>query len=215
MLLLTLLGVAVIFVVGANAWVVGSSRAYVFDDIQALPNNDVGLVLGTSPYTRQGNHNLLFKYRIQAAATLYKAGKVRHLLLSGANPDKTYNEPRKMYQALRKAGVPDSAMTMDFAGLRTLDSMVRAGQVFGLTRFTIISQRFHDYRAVFIARHEGLDAVAYNSPREDARQNLRTEAREFGARAKAVVDLFVIFKQPRFLGQRRDIKIDESEKPPQ
>lgn len=215
MWLLTFLGLAVIFVLGANAWVVGSSRAYVFDNLDRLPENDVGLVLGTSPYTRLGNKNLLFKHRIQAAAALYKAGKVRHLLLSGANPDKTYNEPRKMYQALRKAGVPDAAMTLDFAGFRTLDSMVRARKVFGLRSVTIISQRFHDYRAVFIARHEGLDAIAYNSPREDARQNLRTEAREFAARAKAVLDLFVIFKRPRHLGEQRSIKIEDNGEPPQ
>lgn len=198
----------------ANAWVVYSSRAYVFEDINALPTNKVGLLLGTSPYTRQGNRNLLFDHRIKAAAELYHAGKVKHLLLSGANPDETYNEPRKMYQALRKAGVPDAAMTMDFAGFRTLDSMVRAKKIFGLDRFTIISQRFHDYRAVFIARHEGLDAVAFNRPQEDASQNLRTEMREFAARAVAVADLFVIFTRPRHLGEREEIEIQPPEDDP-
>ena len=204
------MALAVIFLVGANVWVVQSSQAFVFEDIDSLPENDIGLVLGTSPFTRQGNKNLLFRHRIQAAAALYEAGKVKHLLLSGANPDETYNEPRKMYQALRKVGVPDSAMTMDFAGFRTLDSMVRAKKVFNLSQVTIISQRFHDYRAVFIARHEGLDAVAYNRPQEDARQSLRTEAREFIARAKAVADLFIIFTRPRHLGKPLEIKISDS-----
>lgn len=195
----------------ANVWVVASSQTYVYEDLEKLPDNDIGLVLGTSPYTREGHKNLLFKQRIQAAASLYHAGKVRHLLLSGANPDETYNEPRKMYQALRKAGVPDAAMTMDFAGFRTLDSMVRAQKVFGLHDFTIISQRFHDYRAVFIARHEGLDAVAYNRPQEDARQNLRTEVREFFARVKAVIDLFIIFTPPRHLGAPTQIELVDTE----
>lgn len=208
---LTLASLAALGALAANVWVVTSSRAYVFEDLEQLPDNDIGLVLGTSPYTREGHKNLLFKHRIQAAANLYHAGKVRHLLLSGANPDESYNEPRKMYQALRKAGVPDAAMTMDFAGFRTLDSMVRAQKVFGLHNFTIISQRFHDYRAVFIARHEGLDAVAYNRPQEDARQNLRTETREFFARAKAVIDLFVIFTPPRHLGTPTQIKLVEPE----
>lgn len=205
--LLLLSGLAVAALVAANAWVIGSTRVFVFEDLERIPTNDVGLVLGTSPYTRHGSRNLLFRHRIQAAASLYRAGKVRHLLLSGANPDETYNEPRKMYQALRAAGVPDAAMTMDFAGFRTLDSMIRAREIFGLDRLTIISQRFHDYRAVFIARHEGLDAVAYHSPQEDASQSLRVEAREFLARARAVLDLFVIFTQPRFLGEARRIEL--------
>lgn len=211
-LLLILFCLTVVLLVGANIWVVNSSRAYVYEDMDRLPGNDIGLVLGTSPFTRQGNSNLLFRHRIKAAAELYHAGKVRHLLLSGANPDESYNEPRKMYQALRKAGVPDEAMTMDFAGFRTFDSMVRARRVFGLDRLTIISQRFHDYRAVFIGRRVGLDVVAYNRPQEDPSQNLRTEAREFFARVIAVADLFIIFTRPRYLGEEVEIKLEPPDK---
>lgn len=207
---LTVTGGLLLALLGANAWVVGATQARVYDDIGRLPGNDVGLVLGTSPYTRRGNRNLLFRHRVRAAAELYAAGKVRHLLLSGANPDETYNEPRKLYQALVDLGVPPAAMTFDFAGFRTLDSVVRAREVFGLDRVTIISQRYHDYRAVFIARNRGLDAVAYSRPEEDARQPLRTEAREYLARGKAVLDLFVLFKRPKYLGERRTINFDNT-----
>lgn len=207
---LAVLGGLLLALLAANAWVVGTSRGYVYDDIERLPDNEVGLVLGTSPYTRQGNRNLLFRHRIHAAAELYAAGKVQHLLLSGANPDETYNEPRKMYQALVQLGVPPEAMTFDFAGFRTLDSVVRAREVFSLDRVTIISQRFHDYRAVFIARNRGLDAVAYTRPEEDARQPLRTETREYLARGMAVLDLFVLFKRPKYLGERRTILFRDS-----
>ncbi|MES1942773.1 sanA protein [Salinisphaera sp. PC39] len=209
----TAAGVLLLLLLAANAWVIGAAREHVYDDIQRLPVNEVGLVLGTSPYTRRGNRNLLFRHRMRAAAELYDAGKVRHLLLSGANPDETYNEPRKMYQALVALGVPPEAMTFDFAGFRTLDSVVRAREIFGLERVTVISQRFHNYRAVFIARRRGLEAVAYTRPEEDPRQPLRTEAREYLARGKAVLDLFVLFKRPKYLGERRSIDSDAAPPP--
>jgi len=206
---LTGIGSVLIAVLAANAWVVTATRDLIVDDIDRLGVHDIAVVLGTSPYTRYGNRNLLFTHRMMAAAELYAAGRVRHILVSGANPDRTYNEPRKMYQALRRLGVPDSAITLDFAGFRTLDSIVRAQRIFELRRFVVISQRYHDYRALFIARHYGLDAVAYIRPQEDRRQPLRAEAREYLARFKAVIDLFVLAKKPRFLGPERPIEMPE------
>jgi len=200
--LLTLVGLVVFGLILANAWVIGAARPYVYDDIQRLPPNEVGLVLGTSPYTRYGSKNLLFRHRIEAAAELYRAGKVETLLLSGANPDETYNEPRKMREALKKAGVPGDVMTLDPSGFRTLDSVVRAQRLFDHERFTIISQRFHNYRAVFLARQHGSEAVAFARPEEDRRQPLRTEVREFFARAKAVLDVYVLGQTPRVLRER-------------
>ena len=208
---LSAIGAALLLVLAANAWVVSATRAFIVEDMGRLSVHDVGVVLGTSPFTRHGNRNLLFTHRMMAAAELYAAGRVRHLLLSGANPDRTYNEPRKMYQALRRLGVPDSALTFDFAGFRTLDSIVRAQQVFGLDRFVIVSQRYHVYRALFIARYNGVEAMAYIRPQEDRRQPLRAEAREYLARFKAVVDLFLLAKGPRFLGPQRHIDINEAE----
>lgn len=195
----------------ANAWVITSTRDAIYDNPRQIGVHDVGVVLGTSPYTHTGNPNALFSNRIKAAAQLYHDGKVRHLLVSGANPDSSYNEPQKMYQALRRHDVPDSAITLDYAGFRTLDSVVRANQVFELRSFVIISQRFHDYRALFLARHNGLDAVAYIWPGEDRRQPLRTEAREYLARVKAVLDLFVFHTTPRFLGPKRPIDLQPAQ----
>lgn len=205
---LTAAGCVLLVVMAANAWVVSVTRDFIVDDMTRLGVYDVGVVLGTSPYTRYGNQNLLFTHRMMTAAELYRAGRVRHLLISGANPDRTYNEPRKMYQALRRLGVPDTALTMDFAGFRTLDSIVRAQRIFGLDRFVVISQRYHDYRALFIARYNGVDALAYIRPQEDRRQPLRAEAREYLARFKAVVDLFLLSTRPRFLGPQRPIRIE-------
>lgn len=198
---LGLVGLAVALLLLGNQWVVHSTEPHVYADIDRLPANDVGLLLGTSPYSRKGNESVLFQHRIEAAAALYKAGKIRHVLASGANPDHTYNEPRKMYYALVEAGVPPEAITLDFAGFRTLDSVIRASAVFKLDRYTIISQRFHLYRAVFIARADGIPAIAYAPPEVSDKQRRRILAREMLARVNAILDIFLLRTPPRFLGE--------------
>ena len=197
------------FVLACNVWVIQSTRSAIYDSPTAIPARDVGLVLGTSPWSREGRANAHFRGRVESAALLYKRGALRHVLLSGANPSDRYNEPRAMYQALADLGVDKADMTLDFAGFRTLDSVVRAQQVFGLDGLTLVTQRFHAYRAVFIARHLGLDAVAYAAPTIPRRRSRRTEIREILARGKAVLDLFFLDKQPRFLGEREDIELRE------
>lgn len=201
--------VVVLFVLLSNRWVINSTDAYVFRNWALLPDNEVGLVLGTSKYLESGKPSPEFRGRIAAAAELYRNGKVRHLIVSGANPDSTYNEPRKMYQELVQLGVPEKDITMDFAGFRTFDSIVRAEAVFGLDRFTIITQKYHSYRAVFIGRKLGLKVVAYIAPAtSDGDQGLRHPPREVFARAIAVLDLFLLRTTPRFLGDRQPIRID-------
>ena len=149
-------GLALVAVVaGSNYWVVHSTDSAVFSDIKALPTNNVGLVLGTGQLLRSGRANPHFRARVEAAAELYHAGKVKHLLLSGDNHVKTYDEPNDMKQALLALDVPESAMTLDYAGFRTLDSVVRARKVFGQSKFTIITDDFHANRAVFLAQHFG------------------------------------------------------------
>lgn len=204
---LGLAGLAVAFIYLGNVWVVHSTDPYVYADISALPENDVGLLLGTSPYSRKGNESALFQHRINATADLYKAGKIKHVLASGANPDDSYNEPRKMYYALVEAGVPPEAITLDFAGFRTLDSVIRASAVFKLERYTVISQRFHVYRAVFIARQDGIPAVAYAPPETRERQKSRVLLREYLARANAILDLFLLRTSPKFLGEPVQINL--------
>jgi SanA protein len=207
-----------LFIVGlvvllTNRWVLNSTDSYIYRDWALLPDNDTGLVLGTSPYAHSGESNSEFQGRIQAAAELYKYGKVKHLIVSGANPDSTYNEPRAMYKELVKAGVPENVITMDFAGFRTYDSIVRANAIFGLSRFTVITQDYHAFRAVFIAKKRGLSVVAYVArARADGGYGLRHPPREVFARVKAVFDLF-FDTQPKFLGEPEPIKVTpEAEK---
>lgn len=197
-----------VVVVLANRWVINSSDSYLYSNAAQLPQNDVGIVLGTSSYTRDGDSNPQFHARVAAAAELYRLGKVKHLIVSGANPDSTYNEPRRMWQELTKAGIPAKDITMDFAGFRTLDSLARASQVFGLTRCTIITQRYHAYRAVFLGKKLGIRPVAFIAPIAPGKdQGPRNPPREIFARLKAVLDLFVLQTQPKFLGQPEPIAI--------
>jgi len=189
----------------ANRWVINSTDAYVYRNWALLPENDVGLVLGTSPYTGSGKPNPHFYGRIEAAVQLYQIGKIRHIIVSGANPDDTYNEPRQMRRELVKAGIPDNVITMDFAGLRTLDSVARARDVFGLDRVTVITQEYHAYRAVFIGKKINMRIAAYAAPGPGPR--FQPYLREVFARVKAVLDLFVLRTRPKFLGEPQKIEL--------
>ena len=188
-------------VVLGNVWVINNTEAYLYTNFAALPENEVGLVLGTSPYTQDGGPNPHFTGRIAAAVELYQLGRVKHLIVSGANPDASYNEPRRMWQALTAAGVPEQAITMDFAGLRTFDSVARAQRVFGLHRFTLITQDYHAYRALFIAKKLGMSPVAYAPAGEGSGPAFKPYLREVAARVWAILDLYVFNTEPRFTGE--------------
>jgi SanA protein len=196
----------ILSVVVSNQYVVNSSKLYLFNSVEQIPQNNVGLVLGTSSGLSNGRPNLYFTYRINAAADLFKAGKVKHLIVSGDNHIKNYNEPEEMRLALIAKGVPDSCITLDYAGFRTLDSVVRCQKVFGQSKFTIISQQFHNQRAVFLARQKGLDAIGYNAKDVHKSLALRTRVREPLARFKAVLDI-LFNKKPKFLGDPVKIKV--------
>lgn len=175
-------------------------RVHRLTELDALPRNRVAVVLGCSRILPNGRENLFFRYRIEAAAALFAAGKVDHLLVSGDNGRPGYDEPSDMRDALVSAGVPAVRIVLDYAGFRTLDSVVRAQRVFGLQAFTLVSQRFHNERALYIARHLGLDAVALDARDVPAAAALPVRVRELFARVKTVLDLHLLGTGPRFLG---------------
>ncbi|NDV64803.1 vancomycin high temperature exclusion protein [Bacteroides sp. 224] len=187
-------------IVGCNLIIALSTSGKCYDNTSDIPFNNVGLLLGTSPVLSNGNTNLYFKYRIEAAAALYKAGKVKYFLVSGDNRKKDYNEPLEMKNALIERGVPEEVIYLDYAGFRTLDSMVRAKQVFGQTKFTIISQRFHNERAIYIAGRHDIETIGFDAKDVRVKTGIKTRIREWFARVKVFVDL-VINKKPRFLGE--------------
>ncbi len=184
--------------------IVVSAAGKHYDSLSDLPANRVGLVLGTSKFVAKGRHNAYYTQRIAAATKLYKTGKVEYLLVSGDNRTNHYNEPLTMKRDLIAAGVPKEKITCDFAGLRTLDSIQRAKEVFGQSKLTIISQRFHNERALFLASTNGIDAVAYDAGTGNPPQG-RAALREFGARVQAVLDAWVLRTRPKFLGEPVEI----------
>lgn len=184
-----------------NLWVVLSTHSLIVTDVQSASPDDVALVLGTSKHVAPGRANRHFANRMKTAAALFKAGRVKHLLVSGDNSSKYYNEPNDMHHALEESGVPAESITRDFAGFRTLDSIVRAHEIFQLDHFTIVSDGFHLPRAVFIAKRYGLEVRGVASERVPLRWSFKTEAREWLARVKAVLDIYLLDTPPRFLGE--------------
>jgi SanA protein len=205
---------ALIVAVGLILWVhLACQRAAsgrLFHSVESVPANDVGLVLGTAPTTSRGNPNLHFQQRIEAAAKLFHAGKVRHLLVGGDNHRAGYDEPTDMRDALARLGVPTNAITCDYAGFRTLDTVVRANLVFGLTNLTIVTEEFHCPRALWSARQRGLNAVAFAAPDPPSRRwTLRVKAREVLARVLCGFDLYVLRTQPKFPGPPEPITLGD------
>ena len=189
----------------ANFWVVNSTSDKVFADTDALPINDVAVVMGTANKLVDGNPNPFFEYRIKMAATLYQSGKVKYFIVSGDNRTRYYNEPIEMKKALVKSGVPDSVITLDYAGLRTLDTIVRCKEIFGQDTITIITQPFHCYRALFISNYYNMNAVAVMTEDPDPDTGLRVYVREYFARAKAVLDLYIFKTSPRHMGDKQPL----------
>ncbi|HYH14683.1 MAG TPA: ElyC/SanA/YdcF family protein [Flavisolibacter sp.] len=183
-------------------WAVSkSAEGKLFDQASTIPYNKVGLLLGTSKFLADGQINLYYQYRIQAALGLYKAQKVQYIIVSGDNSQKGYNEPQQMRDDLVQGGVNAQHIIMDYAGLRTFDSMVRLREVFGQSKVTIISQQFHNERALYIASKEGITAVAYNAKDVNASAGFKTFLRERLARVKVFVD-YITGKQPKYLGTK-------------
>lgn len=175
-----------------NWIVVDTTKNKVFFDLKSLPSNDVGLVLGTSKYVARGKENLFFRYRMEASALLFKEGKVKYLILSGNKEAETYDEPKAMKQALTKLGVPEDAMMLDTAGYRTYDSVIRCREIYGQDRVTVISQNFHNARALYLAGHEGLDAIGFAAQDVPDGYSVKTLLREYLARPKAMLDVYVL-----------------------
>ena len=185
----------------ANLWVFFSVEDLCYNSTKEIPKRKVGLILGTSKGTEK-YPNYYFKYRVEAAAELFHADKIDLILASGDNSRIEYNEPQDMKNALVKLGVPDSVIFLDYAGFRTFDSMYRAKAIFGLSSFTVISQKFHNERAIFIARNLGIDAIGFNAQDLGGSNKRYMIFREAIARTAAVGDLYIWFKKPHFLGKR-------------
>jgi SanA protein len=202
-----IVGVVALFILISNIWVVRTTEQLIYTSYDSLPSNSVALVLGTSKRLLSGAPNPFFNERIAAAASLYRQGKVSHFLLSGDNRTRFYNEPEEMRKALIKEGIPPEIITLDYAGLRTLDSIVRSKEIFGQNKIIIVTQPFHCYRALFISRYYNIDAVAFLIDGNSIDSSLRVEVREWLARSKAILDLYVLKTAPQHLGDKQPLEV--------
>jgi SanA protein len=184
--------------IATNIYIVESTDDDVYRSLESIPSKEFCLVLGASPY-----HDAC-KNRLRAASELYSAGKVQHVILSGDNGRKSYNEPLEMKKQLLKLGVPENKITLDYAGFRTLDSVYRANHVFDAQSVTIVTQEFHANRAIYLAQSCGLEPVAYLADKTVLESTNKT--REYGARVLAFIDV-LIGREAHFSGPPEPVVI--------
>lgn len=196
--IMTVICIALLLI--CNQIVESNAKGKVFSELDSIAPTEWGLLLGTTPQSRIGNRqNLFFKYRVEAAEQLYKAGKIRRILISGdENSLDGVNEVICMRDTLIDHGVEGKDIILDGKGFRTLDSVVRAVKVYGIHSFVAISQRFHNERALYLAEHFGLDVhdiYGFNSADATSNMAMMTYLREYFARVKVFVDL-ITHKEP-------------------
>ena len=198
-ILMALLGASLICYTYLTA--IWSSRGRIFNEVDSLPKGRVGLVFGTTDRVN-GRENLYFRYRIDAAEQVWKAGKMDVIIVSGDNRTRYYNEPDKMKQALIARGVPADRIVCDFAGLRTLDSVVRAKEIFGAEPVLFLSQKFQNERAIYLAEANGIEAYGFNARDVDTHGGLKTQLREVAARVQMWLDVHFLNTRPRHMGKK-------------
>lgn len=203
---LFILGIlAITAILFLNQYVVWKTKNLTFDSSTDITTKKVALVLGTSKYVGNGTTNLFYKYRIDAAVKLYTEGKIKFILISGDNGTRRYNEPKTIKADLIARGIPEEVIFLDYAGFRTLDSIVRCKKVFGETDIIVISQKFHNERAIYLAQSYDMTAIGYNATDITGRYGIRTHIREYAARVKMFIDIWV-GKEPKFLGEKITIE---------
>ncbi|MBT8320226.1 MAG: YdcF family protein [Eudoraea sp.] len=202
---LLLIALPLLVILMANIIIDQATKSKTYDTIADIPDNKVGLVLGTARRLVEGGLNPYYTHRIQATVALYQAGKIEYVLVSGDNGSIYYNEPTTIKKDLVDKGIPEDRIFLDYAGFRTLDSMVRAKVIFGLDSVTVISQEFHNKRAIYLARKKGLTAIGFNAEDVSGNPGLKVHLREYLARVKVFVDL-ILNTQPRYYGKRIEIQ---------
>jgi SanA protein len=200
--LIALLALVYLWILYNNDSIAKEASPLIYSDINKVPAKKAVLVLGTSKYFRGGQINYYYKYRIDSAVKLFKAGKVKAIVVSGDNGSKNYDEPTTMHDDLVARGIPSRYITIDYAGFRTLDSIVRAEAIFSLEDYIIVSQRFHLERAIYLAHAKGQKVTGFVA--KDFKNTIwakRMQHRELLARAKAFIDVH-LGVEPKFYGEK-------------
>ena len=175
-----------------------NASARLYHLVDETPECRVGLLLGTSKFA-EGNVNRYYRARIEAASELFHAGRIRAILVSGDASTRYYDETTTMQRDLIELGVPEDYIMLDYAGVRTLDSVFRAKKVFGLDRVIVVSQQFHCERALYLADAVDLEATGFCAEDAPDSHSLMMRGRETLARLMAFADLNIFDTQPRSL----------------
>lgn len=207
----TLVLMAGLLLLLANLWVLGQTRERIDYHLPQCRAEQIGIVFGTSHWTRSGARNPYFEARMSASARLLRLGRIDHLLLSGDNRTLSYNEPITMWRDLRGREVPETAMTLDYAGFSTFDTLARAREVFGVERALLITQAWHLPRALFIAGSVGIEAHGCAVEERVVKGQWRLAAREWVARLATLGDLYLWGREPYFLGPPEPLVITPRE----
>jgi len=200
-----LFGLIYLWVIYNNNSIAKEASSLIYRDVEKIAAKKAALVLGTAKYLRGGQINYYFKYRIDATVELFKAEKVRAIIVSGDNGSKNYDEPTTMRDDLVARGIPIEYIRIDYAGFRTLDSIVRAEVIFDLEDYIIVSQQFHLERAIYLAHAKGQKVTGFVA--KDFKDTIwakKMEYRELLARAKAVLDVH-IGVEPKFYGKKVEV----------
>lgn len=204
--LMVLLALIYMWLLYNNNTIAREASPFIYRDIEKIPAKKAALVLGTAKYLRGGRINYYYKYRIDATVKLFKAGKIRAIVVSGDNGSKYYDEPTTMHDDLVAQGIPSRYITIDYAGFRTLDSVVRAKSIFSLSDYIIVSQEFHLERAIYLAQAKGQKVIGFVA--KDFKNTVwakKMQYREFLARAKAFLDVNILHTEPKFYGKKVEV----------
>ena len=201
-----ILGTGIVAIIGllcAYGIVSWHASGRTFDHVNKVPHNKFGLLLATSPITPGGAHNFYFENRIKSAEELYKAGKIDYIIASGGDYTKDHkfgcDEPQSIKDSLVAKGIPEDRIILDYDGTRTLNSIVKAKDIYELDSVTLISQKYHNERAIYLADKYGLSAIGFNAEPSPIRRNrIKNTVREIFARPKMFIDL-IVGTYPKFL----------------
>ncbi len=186
-------------VTGTNVWIGNCANRYIYTDLESVPPRHTAIVPGARVY-RDGTPTAVLEDRLFAALSLYRAGKVDKILVSGDHLAQEYDEVNVMWYWLSERNVPPEDIFLDHAGLRTFDTMVRANRVFTVESAIVCTQAFHLPRSVFLARREGIDAVGLVADRRAYLYAKRDKGRELIAKTVAFLDSYLLGTEPRYGG---------------
>ncbi|WP_390882597.1 SanA/YdcF family protein [Chryseobacterium paludis] len=187
-LIISSIEIGILVICLANAWVFALTNGRTYTKISKIPPREIALVLGTSPKMRSGLSNPYFTKRMDAAALLYHHGKIRKIIVSGEK-SKGYNEPAAMKNYLvYQEGVPEEIIIEDPKGFNTYKSILRCKDIYKENNVIIVSQGFHNLRALFFARNNNMNALGFDAQDVNKPESYyRNQFREIFARMIAVV----------------------------